>query len=474
MTTRVLQRRTMAATAVTMAVLVAASTAHALIMGEAGNNPIRERAWPKGAVDVANLKSRIAWWEGPPYGGGEWHFEYRGDTATFNEALKVFARVRAPKLRLVVLDGKAQSFWLNSNRDADKNEPMDWTLTVWEAERFNRLFNNPKTTFGSDSENFRQDVPVPEITVYTGGSIDWSGVEVPKGIEVDDRRLEAHGYKLSDGVVIQATAWDITNSRPIENAELVVERIEPDPAGGYQYPEAIRVSANAEGKIVLKGSPAGWTQIILRADGYAPKIINYARDDQPRWYSHDVKLAKAIRVTGTVVGENGAAVAKANVRIDDVVGSDGKGYRTSRELKAVSDDQGQFTIENVPSGFGRFRAYADDYVFKGLGETQELNDKPVSVAVVKAGKLHVKVDFGTAALEGGYIIEVEPEGGSMVGSWGGSANLQTDKTYTFTHVPPGRYTLHGRPNPGGQNQQTDDVTTDVNAGEQAEVVLKAK
>lgn len=45
--------------------------ASALIIGGTGNKPVRDAGWPRGAVDVANLKTRIAWWEGPPFGGGQ-------------------------------------------------------------------------------------------------------------------------------------------------------------------------------------------------------------------------------------------------------------------------------------------------------------------------------------------------------------------------------------------------------------------
>jgi hypothetical protein len=47
---------------------------------------------------VANLKSRVGWWEGPPFGGGEWHFLYRGDQAAFEATLAAFAAIRAPVL----------------------------------------------------------------------------------------------------------------------------------------------------------------------------------------------------------------------------------------------------------------------------------------------------------------------------------------------------------------------------------------
>ena len=46
------------------------SAAFALIMTGTGNEPVSDAGWPAGALAVANLKSRVGWWEGPPFGGG--------------------------------------------------------------------------------------------------------------------------------------------------------------------------------------------------------------------------------------------------------------------------------------------------------------------------------------------------------------------------------------------------------------------
>ena len=61
-----------------LGLLMLASPVEALILTGTGNQPVHDPGWPVGAVEVANLPSRIGWWEGPPFGGGEWHFEYPG------------------------------------------------------------------------------------------------------------------------------------------------------------------------------------------------------------------------------------------------------------------------------------------------------------------------------------------------------------------------------------------------------------
>ncbi|HEX3449516.1 MAG TPA: hypothetical protein VHS97_14775, partial [Isosphaeraceae bacterium] len=53
--------------------------AYALITGGEGNKPISDPGWHAGAAAIFNHTGRVAWWEGPPFGGGQWHAECRGD-----------------------------------------------------------------------------------------------------------------------------------------------------------------------------------------------------------------------------------------------------------------------------------------------------------------------------------------------------------------------------------------------------------
>src|SRR5688572_14975358 len=46
-----------------------------LIRGGEGNSPVADPGWPAGAAAIFNSSARIAWWEGPPFGGGQWHAE---------------------------------------------------------------------------------------------------------------------------------------------------------------------------------------------------------------------------------------------------------------------------------------------------------------------------------------------------------------------------------------------------------------
>src|SRR5262245_43601476 len=92
--------------------VVTTPKAFALIMGGVGNTPIRDPGWPQGAAAVFNVPSRIAYWEGPPFGGGQWHAECRGDAKTLNDVLADFAKIDVKNKRIVVHDGVGHSFWL--------------------------------------------------------------------------------------------------------------------------------------------------------------------------------------------------------------------------------------------------------------------------------------------------------------------------------------------------------------------------
>src|ERR1017187_6838176 len=78
---------------------LAPQPAWGLIMTARGNQAVSDAGWPEGALAMANFESRIGWWEGPPFGGGESHFLYQGNTEGFQDALATFAAIRAAATR---------------------------------------------------------------------------------------------------------------------------------------------------------------------------------------------------------------------------------------------------------------------------------------------------------------------------------------------------------------------------------------
>ncbi|MBX3449192.1 MAG: hypothetical protein KF777_06510 [Planctomycetaceae bacterium] len=172
-------------------VLMAGSASAALITGGTGNEPLKDPGWPEHAAAVFNSKSRVAWWEGPPFGGGEYHAECRGDQAELQRVFNDFAKIDAPVRRVVLHDGTGKSFWLNpndepANRDAAR---IDWTFTVWVPNSY--VFQQKLPERARPPEITESSQPVPTLDVYVSEKLAWEKLIVPKGIEVVDKRAKA-------------------------------------------------------------------------------------------------------------------------------------------------------------------------------------------------------------------------------------------------------------------------------------------
>ncbi len=149
-----------------------ASPAMGLIMVGRGNDPVTDKNWPAGSLDVANLKTRVGWWEGPPFGGGQYCFLYRGDAAALQQTIDAFARIKPPKLQLFIHDGgPAQSPFLKDDKDPKSDNHYDWSFTVWDPESWHHLYNSPGSQFSAEDPNggLHQAVDPPRLDVFTGG-----------------------------------------------------------------------------------------------------------------------------------------------------------------------------------------------------------------------------------------------------------------------------------------------------------------
>ena len=166
-----------------LAVCLLILQAKALILS--GTGPVNLVGCPDGSATVANLQSSVGWWEGPPFGGGEWHIQFRGDAEAFAVALTNFAAIHAPALDLVIHDGPGQDQFLDGDKRAD------WTFTVWNPESWNQLYKNTNVTFSADSPNYHKPVPAPRLDIYVGGgAVDWAKVKIPAGLHVRDERAQ--------------------------------------------------------------------------------------------------------------------------------------------------------------------------------------------------------------------------------------------------------------------------------------------
>jgi hypothetical protein len=466
-----------AATWSLVAVMVALTSgeASALIRGGEGNGPIGDPGWPAGGSAIFNHPARVAWWEGPPFGGGMWVAECRGDARAFNAVLADFARLDGKNKRIVVQDGVAQSHWLNPNREPARQAAarIDWAFTVWEPARWERLRKLPVSLNPTDPLDAEKGPPA-SIDVSTGGNLRWSEVIVPAGIEVVDQRLEAHGFTPADGIVLEGKVSDLATKRPLA-ARIRLERVEPRARGGYSYVVAVGAVADPEGRWVLKKAPAGWHRVVIEADGYVARVVGYGRfDDQPRWSSYEGGLSRPGPVSGRITDEAGQPVGDVEVQFQDRVSIDGGRYETPDETWPRTDVDGRFRSDRIPIGHATIWIHKSGYCRPGLGLPVATPADDLTMSLIRSARVRVEVDFRGVDRPAGYMVQMKPEGGEAVGKWSGSGDIDAANRIGFDDVPPARYVLRGRPNPSSGDRETSPIVVDLKGGQTAEVTLKAR
>jgi hypothetical protein len=154
---------------------------------------------------------------------------------------------------------------------------------------------------------------------------------------------------------------------------------------------------------------------------------------------------------------------------------DGHGYGGRDELATETDADGCFELKGLPVGYVQLGARAQGYHFSDLFTIHDVPGTNVLLHLGGAGTIRISVtDHEGHALsryEGHEIrVDVEPKGGSKVGSWGGSATAKADGTFEFSNVPPGEYRITSRPNQSNSNRQyaPEQVVT-VTPGDQTNV-----
>jgi hypothetical protein len=443
-----------------------AREALALREGGTGNAPIKNPYWPDGAAVIFNTPGRIAYWHGPS--PGEWHADCRGDAKAFNAVLADFARLDVKNKKLVVHNGIGQSEWINISNDPTKREAgkIDWVFLVWNTADWKQN-QNRRRQFRGEDRNAADEGPPAQIDVYTGGNIKWEDVRVPEGLKVVDQRLEAHGFTLADGIVLEGKVVDLVTKKPL-SAMVRLERVEPQPKGGpHRYTNVAGAVSGVGGHWVLKKVPAGWHRVVIDAPGYLPCVAGSEQfDGQPKWRAFDVGLAKAAPVAGRVTDDAGQPLADVEVHIR---GS----YYSPLNQPIKTDKDGRFRAEQIAPGEATIGVSKPGYVRPGLSLEITAPKDDVELKMVQAARLEVTVNFTGKPRPKVYIVKFEPEGGPKIGSYGGNAQIDGVQ-YVFDGVPPGRYLVRGHPNPYSEKQVTDPIPVDLKGGLTTKVTVKAK
>ncbi|MDA7881553.1 carboxypeptidase-like regulatory domain-containing protein [Akkermansiaceae bacterium] len=421
--------------------------AHALISGGAGNHPVHDGGWPAGSLEVANIKTRVANWEGPPFGGGQTTFDFREEsTANFNKALEVFAKIKTERKELIVQSGPKNSFWLEISKRGDKavDARIDWSFVVWNESVWNQMFNDPKNTFMSDSPNFRKPVDCPKIHLYLGGGkVAWDDVKVPKGITViDERSKDGVGAKFT-GVV-----REMGSGKAMAGVQVTLipgaQKVEGD---------LPLVTTGADGRYELNNFPQGGYYVVASKEGYATRrSLTFATLNGSDFREEPFSLSKAGKLTGIVKGPKGEALVGARVIARNIIGKDGFGYNDRSHAETKTDKKGAFTLDGLPEGECRLSVSLEGFYYPGGTLTKHAlpSTSPVEIKMIGTGTIRGMMP---PPEKGQHNVMLHPPGGNKVGSWGGSMNCKEDNSFEFKNVPEGEYYI-------GRHQAEDMKLTD--------------
>lgn len=438
---------------VIVAMLIATATREcsALITGAHGNDPVQDMGWPAGSLEVANLKSRLGWWEGPPFGGGMYVFLYRAnDTAALNEALVAFSQIKSSRLEVVLHDGPQESFWLRDHKqpagEAQPQSRVDWTFTVWRPESWHRLYNDPRSTFAADRKEFRQPVDPPRVDIYIGGgNIKFSELKLPEGVSVRDERQEAAPVKLEGGSLIRGRVTDMLTGKPIAKAEVQAVKTVAKPEGGYETQRVGNAATDDDGLFELSQLDPAARSIGIRAPGYASRNVEVDANEKPVYREVDVELAPETSISGRVVNEVGDPIAGVIVSTTTTLAIDGRGYASAGHRKAETDSEGRFELNDLPRGYVQLSYRKERFYHTPLGELLAVPGETIEIAMVRTGTIRGKVTAdGKPAANTSVMLEQEGKkegtwGG--IGSWGGGMNTNAEGGFEFAGAPPGRYRI---------------------------------
>lgn len=214
--------------------------------------------------------------------------------------------------------------------------------------------------------------------------------------------------------------------------------------------------------------------MVVEAEGYAPRIAGYERfDQQPQWAKFDTALARPAAVAGRVIDASGKPLPDVEIRFDDAGPEAGDRYDSPAELKCQTDAEGRFRFEGLPAGKATLHARKNGYCSPGLPPSIDTPKDDVELRLLKASSITVTVDFGKNKPPKDYMAMLSPEGGDVIGSYGGAGSINKKNQFKFDAVPPGKYILTGRPNPGREDETTEPFTVNVEADQAVEVTLVA-
>jgi hypothetical protein len=355
------------------AYLASATPLPALITGAFGNDPVEDMGWPAGSVAVANHADRIGYWEGPPFGGGEYHFLFNLKNAESLEALiQAFSEITAPVKEIILRDESLSSFWLSAK--SRESAEMNAELVLWKPESWNWLNNNPRNLFLSESPGFRSPCPPPRLILSTTAFPTFPWKELPASCTVIDQCWGGDTATRS----LKVQVLDMTDHKPVANARVVARQYSTGPEITFES------RADSDGIAMITGLSRGSYRILVTADQFAGRMI--AAFPQYRDLNENliVYLSQSASIQGTVMNSEEEPVPGAMVRLVGWVGMDGQPYPMGESPNCTTDATGSFQLDGLPHGYAQAIALHQDYEpLKGMEEIFAVPGKAVSLVLIR-------------------------------------------------------------------------------------------
>ncbi len=426
--------------------------ARALILVREGNEPMEVPGWPVGATNISNLKSRFYAAEGPPFGGGQWTLFYRGDQADLQAAVDAFQKIEADRLEVYLHEGEsALPYATSTNVDGQR---YNWSFEVWERDHWERLHPQQGFPLRFGTSGTGKSVPAPRLDVWLkAGALDWHKVRLAeKGtrLEIIDQRASSHGFPRGSATI---------RAHVVNDGQLQIPRLQIVAANratnSQRYEIFLQSGPDRSGEATLTNLPPDTYQISLTAPGYVPLLLGYFTLEANAYREFTERLLPAVRFEGRVLDENDHPVAGAKITVENNLADDGTSYPIPTSPTTVSDPDGRFTLDGIPTGKFRLTVFKDGYHHAGepadfLSTTQTTPPggwvaRLVATGTVRAGFVDAE-GKPLSGISGGQLnIHIQQADREGVGSWGGSAEVSADGTVQFLNVPPGIYRLSGKP-----------------------------
>jgi hypothetical protein len=458
------------------------SVCSALIIGGPSKQPVTDKDWPLGSLELANLPSRIGWLEGPAFGGGQMTFYYQGDASALQTALDQFAALKAPRVELVVHAGPKTEALMRERPSRPRGGPttyeikpdpatdprIDWTFTVWTPENWYRLHSNDRLAGMLGQESGDRSLPAPRIDAYVGGGgIDFSQVKLAAAIVVTEERASAAGF--ANGPVLAGDVYDMHTSKPVPGAQITVDRYDNEQR---KYLTIAEADTDPLGHFTITGFAPGSARVVVSADKYATRLAGFAMLSADSLKRYTVQLAEAATIRGQVVDSNGAPVPGAGVQTLSIFGADATAYlRPDEVLKATADEKGAFAMAGLPRGFVMLTPQSGTMYPMNMDQRFAVPSGDVVLRMAVTGSIRgTVVGEVIGRLPGMQQIFVYNRGDSNAFIEHATARL--GETFTIQRVPPGEYYITADVQAYTDRSAVNATPVSVKAGETTKVDVR--